>query len=106
MKKNICEYLNFLTKGDMDTLEKLLTYKYKKFKKFYGLLSKYSETIKELDYDLNTNNSLLTIDIIFNKYADISEIITSLNSERSDDVKISITKVTKKSFRFNLELEE
>ena len=51
-------YINDMTSGDLETLEKIISLQYKKFVRFYKLIKEYSGLISKLKYEFNSASSL------------------------------------------------
>lgn len=77
MKQSYIDYFNELTGNRMDVLEKLITTKYKKFKKFYKIVSKHSDDIAHISYRFSEDNSL-DVDITVNPNCDINRFADSI----------------------------
>ena len=58
MKQDMVTYTNFLTGDDSSILEELISYKFKKFRHFYRLLSDNSDLIDYLHYKFSDNDTL------------------------------------------------
>lgn len=58
MKKELNEYLNELTSGDMDIFEEIISRQYRKFTEFYKIVSKYSDYIDKIKYEFKSSSSL------------------------------------------------
>ena len=73
MKKSISEYAIALTSSNTELLEELIGKKYKKFIRFYRLLSDYSDYIKKFDYEISGRKDELTATITFEKSVCLDE---------------------------------
>lgn len=58
MKKTMPDYMNAMTGGNLETLEMIISRQYRKFVRFYKLVSSYSDNIKGLQYEFNSPLSL------------------------------------------------
>lgn len=85
MKKTYTDYLNELSGNRMDILEKLISHDYKKFKKFYKIVSKLSHDIAHVSYRFSEDDSdSLDIDITVNPSVDVNKFIEEVE-EAADD---------------------
>lgn len=85
MKKTYTDYLNELSGNRMDILEKLISHDYKKFKKFYKIVSKLSHDIAHVSYRFSEDDSdSLDIDITVNPSVDVKRFIEEVE-EAADD---------------------
>lgn len=85
MKKTYTDYLNELSGNRMDILEDLISRNYKKFKKFYKIVSKHSHDIAHVSYRFSEEDSdSLDIDITVNPSVDVDKFIKRI-TEAADE---------------------
>lgn len=105
MKKVITQYMNDMTSGDLETLEKIISFQYKKFVRFYKLIHDYSGLISKLKYEFNSASSL---DVLL--YMDTKRDLKKLCDEIEDMMKKSEydgeVSVVKKNIFISLVLDE
>lgn len=94
MKQSYTDYLNELSGNRMDILEELISTKYKKFRKFYKIMSKCSKDIAHIAYRFSDDDSL-DIDITINPDVDIDKFVKKMNKEASEKYLIDISSETK-----------
>lgn len=66
MKKDMAEYLNALSADNLTTFELIISSQYRKFVRFYKLVSQYSHLIEKIKYsfhDVRTLDVMLTMDV-------------------------------------------
>lgn len=97
MKKTYTDYLNGLSGNRMDILEELIGRKYKKFRKFYKLVSKRSSDISFVSYLFSESDSL-EIEITVNPNVDSSEFVKDISKNIDDKYDIEISYQTKVIF--------
>ena len=105
MENKMNVYLNSMTGGDMDSLEKIISCQYRKFVRFYRLLEDYSDDIDSLEYEFNSPLSL-DVDIKFDSKKTLKsikdELVKAMNNLGYDG---SVT-VKKKIIFISIVLEE
>lgn len=89
MKQSYTDYLNELSGNRMDILEELITKKYKKFRKFYKIVSKYSSDIAHISYRFSEEDSL-DIDITVNSNVDIDKFLHHIDEETEGKYSLEI----------------
>ncbi len=96
MKPRMSDYVNKMSGDDIEAFENIITNQYKKFIRFFKLVSKYSDEIDDLHYVFNSSNEL-EVDLIFVKGTDVAKIekkISSKISELDYEAEICIKKKT------------
>ena len=94
MKQSYTDYLNELSGNRMDILEELISTKYKKFRKFYKIMSRYSKDIAHIAYRFSDNDSL-DIDITINPDVNLDKFVKKINNEAGETYQIDISSETK-----------
>lgn len=89
MKRTYTDYLNELSGNRMDVLEELITKKYRKFRKFYKIVSKHSSDIAHVSYRFSQDSSL-DIDITVNPGIDIDEFINDISVEADEKYLVNV----------------
>lgn len=64
MKKCAPEYMSALSRNDLDTIEEIIDYKYRKFLIMYRLLKEFSSNISSIQYN-KTSLNILEVDVKF-----------------------------------------
>lgn len=89
MKKCMTNYLFALSESDYDKLKDIICHKFYKFRKFYWLLREYSEFIIALEYNANSDEGQLKINV---KFSGIDPKDVARNMPHDDNVNIKTTK--------------
>lgn len=98
MKKTYTDYLNGLSGNRMDIFEELISSKkYKKFRKFYKIVSKRSSDIAYISYLFSESDSL-EVEITVNPDVKASEFIEDISKEIDDRYDVDISYQTKVVF--------
>lgn len=58
MKQTMTDYINSLSEDSLETLLNIITTQYRKFVRFYSLVSKHSEHISNVKYKFEKSSSL------------------------------------------------
>ena len=106
MKKSMDSYINDMTSGNLDTLEKIISVQYRKFVRFYNLINEYSSLISKLKYEFNSPSSLDVL-LYLDTKRDLNKLCDEIESKMSDnsyDGDVSVVK--KKSIYISLILDE
>ena len=105
MKKDLVDYLNALSSSDFDILEKIISLQYRKFVRFYKLVSEYSGIISKVKYEFNSPSSL---DVVLN--CDTKKNLGSIKKELESSMEKSKydgeIKLIKKNMYISLTLDE
>jgi hypothetical protein len=94
VKKTYTEYLNELSGNRMDVLERLISTQYKKFKKFYKIVSGYSSDIAHISYRFSTIDSL-DVEITVNPDIDADLFAGTISSDADEKYDVDIYVDTK-----------
>lgn len=105
MKQDMTEYLNNMTSGSFDTLEKIISLQYRKFVRFYKLVKEYSSLITKLKYTF-VDGSTLNIVLVMDPSADMKSIKKELESSIKKSQYEGSIKIQKKNFIISLTLQE
>ena len=65
MKKNMTKCMNLICDGSSDTLETIITNKYRKFTTFYWAIKPISDVISSMEYDDSTADDVFTVTLDF-----------------------------------------
>ena len=105
MKKDMAEYLNALVSDNLDTFEQIISLQYRKFVRFYKLVSRYSSQIDKIKYTFNDASSL---DVILSMCdsADMKTIKQELESSMEKNGYDGSIKIQKKNFHISIILVE
>lgn len=105
MSKSMPDYINMLSHGDLDVLEHIISHQYKKFIRFYKLISDYSDIIEEIEYQF-TQPDALDISIAFSKNSNASDIKKELKNSMTVYGYTGKIKVSKETLFMSIELNE
>ena len=105
MKKSMTSYINDMTSGNLDTLEKIISKQYRKFVRFYNLIREYSSLISKLKYEFNSDSSL-DILLYFETKRDLKNICSEIESKMDDSEYDGGITVSKKTMYISLILDE
>ena len=91
MKKSMIDYINTLSGDNFETFENIILNQYRKFVKFYKLVSSYSSEIESLEYKFE-ENCKLEVYLTFKTENNARNIFIKLsNLENEDGLLITIT---------------
>lgn len=91
MKKSLTAYLKALSKNKVDTIDEIVSTKYRKFKKLYWLLKNYSDDIFKMEYHKTDDTATLAVnfEIRGESLKTITDELTSLSKE-TDELQVEI----------------
>ena len=91
MKKSMIDYINTLSGDNFQMFENIIINQYRKFVKFYKLVSSYSSDIESLEYKFE-ENCKLEVYLSFKTENNARNVFIKLsNLENDDNLSISIT---------------
>lgn len=105
MKKDMTEYFNSLTLGNMDALDVLISFQYRKFVRFYKLIRDYSDLITKVRYEFKSNDSL-DIMMTFDSKRSLKSIKDELESSMAKSKYEGKIRIQKKNVYMSLFLDE
>ena len=87
MKKDMTDYINSMIEDNLETLGKIISLQYRKFIRFYELVSEYSGSIDDVKYDFISPTSL-DVSLTFESKEDLKkvkkEIETAMEKSKYD----------------------
>jgi hypothetical protein len=87
MKKDMTDYINSMIEDNLETLGKIISLQYRKFIRFYELVSEYSGSIDAVKYDFISPTSL-DVSLTFESKEDLKkvkkEIETAMEKSKYD----------------------
>ena len=95
MNESLTDYAAALSGSDMDTLDDIITHKYRKFLKFFSLVRDHTSEIKKLEYEFTAADTL-AISITFTKKVSLSDKMDMICDMEKSGYKIDATYTGKK----------
>ena len=105
MKKSMECYINDMTSGDLETLEKIISLQYKTFVRFSRLIKEYSGLISKIKYEFNSASSL-DILLCLETKRDPKKICDEIESSMQKSEYDGTVSVVKKNIFISLFLDE
>ena len=105
MKKSMTQYINDMTSGDLETLEKIISFQYKKFVRFYKLIREYSGLISKLKYEFNSTSSLDVL-LYMDTKRDLQKLCDEIESAMQKSEYDGAVSVVNKNIFISLVLDE
>ena len=72
MQESLTDYAAALAGSDLDTLDELISKKYRKFLRFFGLIREYTKDVKKVKYEITSQDELRIL-ITFTKNVSLDE---------------------------------
>ena len=105
MKKDMFDYIDKLSGKDFKTLEKIISFQYRKFIRFYRLVESYSGIITKVKYNFISPSSLDVV-LTFNTKRDLGNIKKEMLKSMDENGYEGVIEHNKKNMSISITLEE
>ena len=91
MKKNMTKCMNLICDGSTDSLETIITTKYRKFASFYWAIKPISDNISSMKYDDSTADDVFTVTLDFESNSKSIATLKGIISSGLSDIRHDIS---------------